>query len=344
MPVGIFNEGNTCFLNALVQCISHSPSVALESLQNSQDDLDVLVKSVLVAERAAPTVRGAVSLKTSLIHKVFGCPVGCQGQQDPCIFFTEICASDGVLASKFRSSMTEALMCVECNAILGEPQILCENYVHMLKYKADTKAATICDLFVRNSTSDSIEGYKSPAHTKNKSSSKCEASMGVYQFRYFEGKLPELLCFSLSSRITNSRNFPRGSSTSSTLFKDCRYFEPGKSISLPETNMFNKKLLAKDKSVTNVLYTLYATIVHEGQGPHNGHYSAYIRQEDQWFHVVYKLHIHEQICPPVLMSQHNMHCVWSFLLLIPDDSGRFPFYLLHHRTIVGFGRCQKKLH
>ena len=287
MPVGIFNEGNTCFLNALVQCISHSPNVSIESLHNSEDGLDVLVKSVLVAANATPTVRGAVSLKTGLIHKVFGCPLGCQGQQDPCIFFTEVCASDGVLASKFQSPMTEALICVDCNAILGEPQILCENYVHMLKYKADTKASTVCDLFLRNSTSDCIEGYVSPVHMKNKSSSKCEASMGVYQFRYFEGILPELLCFSLSSRITNSRNFPHCSSTSSTLFKDCRYFEPRKIISLPETNMFNKKLVVKDKAVKYIQYTLYATIVHEGQGPHNGHYSAYIRQEQQWFHMVF---------------------------------------------------------
>lgn len=163
MPVCIFNSGNTCFLNALTQCLVSCPGLTIQQLSNSDDELDIFVESVLLDSKSKDI---PISLKTSLVQQVFGCCFGHQGQQDPCIFFSEVCAKDGLLAARFESPMTEALHCMDCTSIVSTPHELAENYFHMLKYKTDTKALTVRDLFVENAASESIERYKSEGHMK----------------------------------------------------------------------------------------------------------------------------------------------------------------------------------
>jgi len=160
-PVQLKNLGQTCFLNALIQCLASSPSLDRHNLWASRDNLDELVAQVLdEANRDHHgSARRSLELKTPLVKKLYGTPIGQQGPQDPCAFFIQACTREGLLSSMFCATVIETLKCDECRNTVRATQTFPENYVSMLYYDdCNTSPQTICDLFHHNIKSGVIAG------------------------------------------------------------------------------------------------------------------------------------------------------------------------------------------
>ena len=170
MPVVIANEGNTCFLNSLLQCLSKAvvpdgPS----SVVGSADALDQLVYSVTAATTQSGVVRVETSLvrvETSLVREIYDCDLSAQGQQCPMQFLSATCKPAGVIACTFNATIGELLKCGDCGVALKAPQIFHDNHVQLVKFDAHTSAHTLTELVLENVISALIEGYSPSAHVR----------------------------------------------------------------------------------------------------------------------------------------------------------------------------------
>jgi len=303
-PVGIANMGNSCFLNALLQCLC-VPATGERTkcrMHKSTDALDELVQSVVARHAggvAAHTdardfgVRGAnagtgyahsrgrqdapITLQTPLIREIFDADLGHQGQQCPMHFFSAACASGGVLAECFNATIGEVLTCGECGASLKAPHSWKDNHVQILKFDAKTSAVTLKGLIFENIISAQIEGYSPEKHACLASSGQmCSGKHGAHHVTYFAQTLPEHLCFALSSRTEGA-------------LKNSRYFAPEHRMVLPEVRYAPPGTPSSSGAApgpASVPYELYATITHSGRDAQGGHFSAYVLRENKsWFHL-----------------------------------------------------------
>jgi hypothetical protein len=305
-PVGIANVGNSCFLNALLQCLC-IPAAGEPTqcrMHASTDALDKLVQSVVARHPGAAAthtaawdfgVRGAsagtghahstgslgapVMLQTPLIREIFDADLGLQGQQCPMHFFSAACASGGVLAECFNATIGEVLTCGECGAGLKAPHSWNDNHVQILKFDAKTSAVTLKGLIFENIISAQIEGYTPGKHARLASTGQlCNGKHGAHHVTYFAHLLPEHLCFALSSRTEGEH-------------KNSRYFAPEHKMVLPEVRYASPGNPSSSDSQhepgpASVPYELYATITHSGRDAQGGHFSAYVLRDNKfWFHL-----------------------------------------------------------
>jgi len=295
MPIGIANVGNSCFLNALLQCLCVPAADAdtRSKLDASTNALDKLVKSVVAHRSDAPVqhtaawdfgVRGAsarkaragapMELQTPLIREIFDADLGHQGQQCPMHFFSAACASGGVLAERFNATIGEMLTCGECGASLKPPHSWKDNHVQILKFDAKTSAVTLKSLIFDNIISPQIEGYLPEKHKPPGAAGPvCNGKHGAHHVTYFAQALPEHLCFALSSRTNRA-------------CKNSRYFAPEHRMELPEVQCSPPGTSSSSAAgPLNVPYELYATITHSGRDSQSGHFSAYVLRGKNWFHL-----------------------------------------------------------
>jgi len=270
IPVGIANVGNTCFAASVLQCLS-TASIPDNIGFESPDALDRLVYSVQTQHS-----KQVMHLRTPLIREIFNTDLGLQGQQCPMQFFTASCRKGGAVAASFDATIGEILKCSDCGIALNTPQISSENYVQILTFNIDTKARTLTDLILENIVSPPIEGYCPAPHPRNNATLvdrehtnvSCENRSGAFHVRYFSTTLPPNLCFAFTSRTELSGS------------KNARYFAPEHTMFLPEINMASPP---NSRDTRAAQYSLFATLVHTGQGSQNGHFAAYVLRAGSWF-------------------------------------------------------------
>ena len=270
MPVRLENVGQTCFLNALVQCLASSPGLQAKHLRSSREHLDQLILQVLDADNRQTNTRhfGSLALSTPLIKQIFDRDIGQQGQQDPSEFFTKACTRDGYLATQFNFAVAQILKCSDCARIVGEHQRVSENYINELYYEnCSSEVLTISNLYLRNITS-SIAGYQPQPHNRNLTDVSCSNTAGAFSVRYCIGRLPHYMCLSVPSFRPQQRH----------------RFKLELDMNLPEID--NTSSSGKPSIVTHVKYSLFATVVHHGITQHGGHYTAYVQENNKWFHMV----------------------------------------------------------
>jgi uncharacterized UBP type Zn finger protein len=211
---------------------------------------------------------GNLALSTPLMKQIFDREIGQQGQQDPSEFFTKACTRDGYLAKQFKFAVAQILKCSDCTRIVGEQQRVPENYINELSYENyGSEVPTISDLYLRNITS-SIAGYLPPPHNRTLTDVSCSNTAGAFSVRYCIGRLPQYICLSVPSFRPQQR----------------RRFKLELDIHLPEIG--NTNTTGKSSSVTHIKYSLFATVVHHGITQHGGHYTAYVQEDNKWFHLV----------------------------------------------------------
>jgi len=273
MPVRLENAGHTCFLNALVQCLAASPGLQAKHLRNSSEHLDHLILQVLDTEKRQTNTRhfGSLALCTPLIKQIFDREIGQQGQQDPSEFFTKACTRAGYLAKQFNFVVAQILKCSDCGRIVGEQQRVSENYVNELSCEnRSSEVVSISTLYLRNITS-CIAGYQPQPHNRNLTDVSCTNTAGAFSVRYCIGRLPPYMCLSIPTFSHNNTQHRRR-------------FDLEVDLNLPEID--NTSTGGKSSIVTQVKYSLFATVVHHGNDRHGGHYTAYVQQNKQWFHMV----------------------------------------------------------
>jgi hypothetical protein len=219
--------------------------------------------------------RGAINISEmiqELMFKTYKCRAGQQGQNDPEEFFQKCMDDRGYTESLFCFKINETEKCRKCGENVSDIRTVDTNYVKMLKYSNSCQANTIRELILENIRGNVIEGLDALAH-KTKLGQSCKSDQGVYTFEYFKGALPSLLCLTISSMVSFSRQYK-------TQKKGRRFFKPEIIMELPEFGSTNK--------VCMVNYKLHGTVVHIGHGSLHGHYIAYVLQPENntWYRMV----------------------------------------------------------
>jgi len=259
LPIGIANTGDTCFAGALLQCLS-TVTMPANVLEQSCDAPDQLVASVHAKQVTCNTA--VMYMKTPLIREIYDADMGYQGQQCPMQFYSTSCKKGGIIAESFNTNMSEVLKCGSCTSALNMPQLSSDNHIQILKFDTNTTASTLTELVLKNILSGRIEGYTPTAHmTKFTQERPCENNHGAFHVLYFSSTLPQHLCFALASIIED------------TALKNTRYFAPQLTIILPELNTLSPP---NSQDTKHAQYQLFGTVVHTGNSPQTGHFSAYV--------------------------------------------------------------------
>ena len=272
-PAGILNVGNTCFVNALVQCMVHLPGIKgglnQKKIPNVFDKAIVDICQELNGKIHAVDISHAIQ---PLITQIFECCLGRQGQNDPDEFFQECMHNQGVTESLFRFKMNETVKCNRCIEDVVSVQTVEPNYVTNLKYNTFSKASNIKELIIENIRGDTLEDY-SPSPHNTKLGILCTGGQGAHKFEYFKGCLPKLMCFSIPSLVSFSRLDKRQK-------KYRRYFKPEMILEMPEFGSSLKMEMVK--------YKLYGMVVHIGADVAHGHFIAYVLESDtdKWYRMV----------------------------------------------------------
>ena len=272
-PAAILNVGNTCFVNALVQCMMHLPGIKGGINQkNSSNVLDQAIVDICDEFEGKTNAVNISHAIQPLITQIFECGLGRQGQNDPDEFFQECMHGQGVTESLFRFKMNETIKCNRCTEDVVSVHTVEPNYVTNLKYDAFSKARNITELIIENIRGDTLEDY-SPSPHNTKLGVLCTGDQGAHKFEYFKGCLPELMCLSLPSLVSFSRHDKRQK-------KERRYFKPEMILDLPEFGSALKMRMAK--------YKLHGMVVHIGAETSHGHFVAYVLQleTDKWYWMV----------------------------------------------------------
>lgn len=272
-PVAIINSGNTCFVNALLQCVLHLPgakpcSQATTKLSLFDQTLQHIVDKM---ERA----RGAVDISEildPLISEIYNCKPGEQGQNDPQECFQQCMHNPGHIESLFKFSTNEIRKCKSCFENTSTRHTIEANYTKLLTYSDSNVAKTVKELILENIYGQVILGFCPPKHIQ-KNGGTCSNLKGAFRFEYFKDALPHFLCIALPSVL----NFSAQSRQTS---KQARHFAPEYTMQLPE--------FSSGKPMQTVNYRLHSLLVHVGSHSSYGHYVAYVleTQTNSWYRMV----------------------------------------------------------
>jgi len=287
-PVGMLNAGNTCFINSVLQCLVQLPGIKSRKMSTDTGNLlDNTIAELRSKISNAGDQQCAINISEiilDLMRKTYNCRAGQQGQNDPEEFFQKCMDARGYTESLFCFRINETEKCSKCGENVSDIRTVPTNYVKILKYSDSCRATTIRELFMENIRGSVIDGLQALAH-KTRCGEVCASNEGVYTFEYFKGELPSILCLTISSMVSFSRQYKIQK-------KEKRFFKPEIIMELPEFSSTNKMCF--------VNYKLHGTVVHIGRGSLHGHYIAYVLQQETniWYQMVRFCVTHPSGSPP----------------------------------------------
>jgi len=291
-PVGMLNAGNTCFINSVLQCLVQLPGIKSRKMSTDTGNLlDNTIAELRSKISNAGDQQCAINISEiilDLMRKTYNCRAGQQGQNDPEEFFQKCMDARGYTESLFCFRINETEKCSKCGENVSDIRTVPTNYVKILKYSDSCRATTIRELFMENIRGSVIDGLQALAH-KTRCGEVCASNEGVYTFEYFKGELPSILCLTISSMVSFSRQYKIQK-------KEKRFFKPEIIMELPEFSSTNKMCF--------VNYKLHGTVVHIGRGSLHGHYIAYVLQQETniWYQMVRFCVTHCGAQPPTTLK------------------------------------------
>ena len=272
-PVAISNNGNTCFINALLQCILHLPGAeACAKTETSLNLFDRTLGRIVDKMAQVQAVVDNSDILDPLISEIYNCKPGQQGQNDPQECFQQCMHTAGHIESLFKFSTNEVHKCKSCYEDTSGRHTIDANYMKLLTYSDSNTAKTIKELILENVYGQVILGFCPEKHNQ-KNGNTCPNLKGAFRFEYFKDALPHFLCIMLPSVL-------KFSSRSRQTFKQARHFAPEYTMQLPE--------FSSGKPMKTVNYRLHSLLVHVGSHSSYGHYVAYVlkTQTNSWYRMV----------------------------------------------------------
>ncbi|NWX09482.1 UBP42 hydrolase, partial [Caloenas nicobarica] len=273
---GLYNLGNTCFLNSVLQCLTYTPPLAnyLLSRQHSQScaeegfcmmcTMEVHTEEVLSCSGSAIAPTAVVSELQRIgeqfqlgaqedAHEFFGCAV--DAMQRACLSRRSdrdtSSQSSTVIDQVFGGLLRSRVTCLSCKAVS-------DTYEAFVDIPLDIKAAS--------SVTGALEDFVRPEHLDGENSYKCS-------------KCEQLV--SASKRLTIHQS-------SNVLTVCLKRFDPfsgrkiGKVVQYPE--YLDLGAYTSQAPRGPLLYSLYAVLVHEGYSCQAGHYYCFVKASDgRWY-------------------------------------------------------------
>ncbi|KAK2542052.1 hypothetical protein Q9966_003870 [Columba livia] len=271
---GLYNLGNTCYLNSILQCLTYTPPLAnyLLSRQHSQScekkgfcmmcTMEVHVEEVLSCSGSAVAPVAVVRELPRIgdfqfgaqedAHEFFGCAV--DAMQTACLSSSsdwDAAQGSTVIDQVFGGLLRSRVTCWSCKAVS-------DTYKAFRDISLDIRKAT--------SVTRALKDFVRPKHLNGKNSyrcSKCEQRVSVSR-RLTIHQASNILTVRLKRvdpfsgrKITKFVRYPE-------------YLEIGKYTS--------------EASGGPLLYSLYAVVIHEGHSCQRGHYYCFVKASDRrWY-------------------------------------------------------------
>ncbi|XP_065508414.1 ubiquitin carboxyl-terminal hydrolase 42-like [Caloenas nicobarica] len=274
---GLYNLGNTCFLNSVLQCLTYTPPLAnyLLSRQHSQScveegfcmmcTMEVHIEEVLSCSGSAIAPTAVVNELPRIgedfqlgaqedAHEFFGCAVG--AMQRACLSSSSSdwdtsSQATTVIDQVFGGFLRSRVTCWSCKAVS-------DTYEAFFDIPLDIKAAS--------SVTGALGDFVRPEHLDGENSYKCS-------------KCKQLV--TASKRLTIHQS-------SSVLTVCLKRFDPFSGRKMSKVVRYPEYLdlgaYTSQAAKGPLLYSLYAVLVHEGHSCQAGHYYCFVKASDgQWY-------------------------------------------------------------
>lgn len=265
--IGFPNIGNSCYMNATLQALFASKfTLRLRAIEEALDTQPVSVDLINLLNMRQEKDGKKIELSLELLRK----HLHESGHPD---------FNGGVFLQKDAGALMQALL-LHCNyqLTLEERRSSYDQISHQQDLISNEKAANILPIALSGSNKlvDLIHAFFNEASISN------AAALGVSScVRRIKQEMPEILVFQLMRYQKNPQydDLRPESSTNSS------YCKLEKHIELPENGLLDMSKYAEVHSTDNMQYRLVGCVCHHGRGVQSGHYTAFVREQDRWFHV-----------------------------------------------------------